>query len=63
MNYGAKNLIEAANNGSVEAQLLTSALVMLHDQPKYRSLEPDELLRELVRFHLFLISDQIERPK
>jgi hypothetical protein len=58
MRYGTKNLVKAANEGNVEAQLLTSALLMLHEQPMYVLATPDELLRDLILYHRKLIDER-----
>ena len=58
MRYGTKNLVKAANEGNVEAQLLTSALLMLHEQPMYALATPDELLRDLILYHRKLIDER-----
>lgn len=58
MRYGKENLLKAANAGNVEAQLLTSALLMLHEQPKYALSTPDELLRDLIHYHRAVIDEQ-----
>lgn len=58
MKYGKENLVKAANDGNVEAQLLTSALLLLHDQPRFALCGPDDLLRELIHYHRKLVEER-----
>jgi hypothetical protein len=60
--YGTQQLFHAAKNGNLEAELLTSALMMLGNaSPIYKTLSPAELVSVLLRFHRGRMKDEADK--
>jgi hypothetical protein len=62
--YTPKKLVDEANKGNVEAQLLTSAMVMLYETPnsRYSMMGPAEILREIIHHRQQMVATNGHAP-